>query len=66
MNATYASTALRDDAIGKAYQNGFCNADIARAFGLSPSRISQILMRDNVPKRSPCILPLKWEGELMV
>ncbi|WP_181815749.1 RNA polymerase sigma factor sigma-70 region 4 domain-containing protein [Alteripontixanthobacter maritimus] len=57
----------RDANICRAYEIGYSQADIARAFGLSATRISQILKRDDVPIRSPCIPPLVWnDGDPMI
>lgn len=45
----------RDQAICRAYDRGFMQADIARAFDLSSQRVRQILDKHQVPRRSPCI-----------
>lgn len=57
--------AERDAAICRSYEFGYAQADIATAFGLSPSRIAQILDREGVDRRTPCIPALVWEGEPM-
>ncbi|BDW83721.1 hypothetical protein MACH24_31590 [Erythrobacter sp. Dej080120_24] len=57
--------AERDTAICKAYEFGYAQADIARAFGLSSSRVGQILKAHAVSKRSDCIPALAWDGEPM-
>lgn len=55
----------RDAAICRAYEFGYCGADIGRAFGLSGTRVGQILKKHEVRPRSPCILALVWDGEPM-
>ncbi|BDW81103.1 hypothetical protein MACH24_05410 [Erythrobacter sp. Dej080120_24] len=62
---TTQEKAERDSAICKAYEFGYGQADIARAFGLSSTRVGQILKDHNVPKRTGCIPPLAWDGEPM-
>lgn len=57
--------AERDAAICRSYEFGYAQADIARAFALSPSRIAQILNREGIDRRTPCIPPLAWDGEPM-
>jgi hypothetical protein len=57
--------AERNSAICRAYEFGYCQADIAKAFGLSSTRIGQVLKAHDIPKRSGCIPPLVWDGRPM-
>lgn len=57
--------AERDAAICRSYENGYAQADIARAFKLSETRIGQILDREGIDRRTSCIPPLVWQGEAM-
>lgn len=65
IHAMILKMADRDAAIWRAYEFGYCATDIGRAFGLSDTRIRQILKKHDVRPRSPCIPPLAWDGEPM-
>jgi hypothetical protein len=60
MDISHLSKAERDAAICRAYGIGFCQADIARAFSISSTRVGQILKKHEVPPRSPCLPALIW------
>lgn len=55
-------TSARDLAICHLYSLGYAQADIARAVSLTSSRVRQVLDRHDIPKRSPCIPALIWDG----
>lgn len=57
-----AGMADRNAAICRAYDAGYTQADIGRAFGLSTTRIGDILDDAGTPRRSPCLLALIWDG----
>ena len=60
VEVSHLSKLERDAAICRANRTGFQPVDIGRAFGLSGTRICQILKRDGVPPRTGCIPPLIW------